>query len=959
MDEDLYDEFGNPLNEISESGDSESEVETTQHNVVEDDEMTDHGAQVVVHQDQALIPSLRQTFGDDVETIIQTTDTQDISVPVITPPNTTTFSIEEKELPETSYSKQYMCDLMMSAGKVRNVAVAGALHSGKTSFLDMLIKQTHFLPSVNRYTDYHKLEQERGVSLKATIMSLLLPTLSGTSIVSHIVDVPGHVNFQDELAVALCTADSVAVVVDVVEGLTLGTELVLDRCLREDKPVFIVLSKLDRLLLELRLPPVDSYFKIRRIIQEINTFCKQSAHGNAYSHTRVFSPELNNVCFSSAKLGFCFNLKSFAAIYKSNKMPDIDVDEFSTRLWGDVYFAEGKLTSQKGTATSSDRSFVRFVLEPLYKIASNCLTKTPPEASMWLAHNYNVKVSSAALDKDYNEAVARAMSAFFSDSPLGFTDTLEKLMPSPLDVIHGSGNSAFEKEIKSCDPTGPLVAQVTKFLDTRQANGDFFAVVRVNSGCLRTDSIVTLLGENFSSQFDEDVFEVQIKQLYISDTRYRIPVSHIPAGSIGLIGGTEISKLISKSGTLLGPEFTQEQWASLKKIDYGPPPALKVALQPINPSELPKFLAALRILGKSYPGCEVKVEESGEHVLLGSGELYLDCALHDLRTLYSGIEIRVSNPLTKFAETVVDSSFAKIAVESANNKNSIVIIAEPMEEELVKDITQKTVPSMTENSARQVAAHFRNRYGWDALKARSIWCFGPNECGGASLLLDDTLEEEVDKSQLLKVKDSIIQGFFWACREGPLCDEPIRNMIFKIIEINLSENPLESNGGQLIPMTRQACYAAFMTSSPRIMEPIYKIEVISTTSEIAEGLSLLLEKRRGAIMNDQPIMGTPLYKYQGVVPVIDSVGLETDIRTMSQGSALPCLVFSHWGIAPGDPLDKECFIPSLRPAPIKSLARDFVIKTRKRKGISGAPQLRNYINEDVFQSLKENNYIEE
>lgn len=36
-----------------------------------------------------------------------------------------------------------------------------------------------------------------------------------------------------------------------------------------------------------------------------------------------------------------------------------------------------------------------------------------------------------------------------------------------------------------------------------------------------------------------------------------------------------------------------------------------------------------------------QVEESGEHVILGTGELYLDCVMHDLRKMYSEIDIKV------------------------------------------------------------------------------------------------------------------------------------------------------------------------------------------------------------------------------------------------------------------------------------------------------------------------------
>ena len=42
-------------------------------------------------------------------------------------------------------------------------------------------------------------------------------------------------------------------------------------------------------------------------------------------------------------------------------------------------------------------------------------------------------------------------------------------------------------------------------------------------------------------------------------------------------------------------------------------------------------LEALRKLNKAYPLLSTRVEESGEHVVIGTGELYLDCVMHDLR----------------------------------------------------------------------------------------------------------------------------------------------------------------------------------------------------------------------------------------------------------------------------------------------------------------------------------------
>jgi hypothetical protein len=70
---------------------------------------------------------------------------------------------------------------------------------------------------------------------------------------------------------------------------------------------------------------------------------------------------------------------------------------------------------------------------------------------------------------------------------------------------------------------------------------------------------------------------------------------------------------------------------------------------------------------------------------------------------------------------------------------------------------------------------------------------------------------------------------------------------------------------------------------------------------------------------------------QAFLPVIESFGFETDLRYHTQGQAFCVSVFDHWAIVPGDPLDKNIALRPLEPAPIQHLAREFMVKTRRRK----------------------------
>ena len=65
--------------------------------------------------------------------------------------------------------------------------------------------------------------------------------------------------------------------------------------------------------------------------------------------------------------------------------------------------------------------------------------------------------------------------------------------------------------------------------------------------------------------------------------------------------------------------------------------------------------------------------------------------------------------------------------------------------------------------------------------------------------------------------------------------------------------------------------------------------------------------------------------------MIESFGFETDLRYHTQGQAFCLSAFDPWAVVPGDPLDKAVVLKPLEPAPAQYLAREFMVKTRRRK----------------------------
>lgn len=977
MDDSLYDEFGNYIGPEIES-DRESEADDDEDEDLPDKADEDGHAsdrevaatasngwitasndvdmdnQIVLAEDKKYYPTAEEVYGEDVETLVMDEDEQPLEQPIIKPVKNIKFEVGVKDS-STYVSTQFLVGLMSNPTLVRNVALVGHLHHGKTVFMDMLIEQTHHMSTFDpnsekhtRYTDTRIDEQERRISIKAVPMSLVLEDSNSKSYLCNIMDSPGHVNFSDEMTAALRLADGAVLIVDAAEGVMVNTERAIRHAIQERLPIVVVVNKVDRLITELKLPPKDAYHKLRHTIEVINNHI--SAASTTAGNVQLIDPAAGNVCFASASAGWSFTLHSFAKLYVKLHGVPFDAEKFASRLWGDMYFhPDTRVFKKKPPANGGERSFVQFVLEPLYKIYSQVIGEHKKSVEATLAE-LGVTLSNATYRLNVRPLLRLACSSVFG-SASGFTDMLVKFIPSAKDaaarkvdhIYTGPKNSTIYKAMVDCDLSGPLMVNVTKLYPKSDCSV-FDAFGRVYSGIIQTGQSVRVLGEGYSPEDEEDMTVKEVTKLWIYQARDRIPISSAPPGSWVLIEGVDAS--IMKSATLCNLEYDEDVYI-FRPLQFNTLPVVKTATEPLNPSELPKMVEGLRKISKSYPLAITKVEESGEHTILGTGELYLDSIMKDLRELYSEVEVKVADPVVSFCETVVESSSMKCFAETPNKKNKITMIAEPLERGLAEDIENGVVS--IDWSRKTLGDFFKTKYDWDLLAARSIWAFGPDK-QGPNILLDDTLPTEVDKSLLNAVKDSIVQGFQWGAREGPLCDEPIRNVKFKIVDARIAPEPLHRGSGQIIPTARRVAYSAFLMATPRLMEPVYYVE-IQTPIDCVSAIYTVLSRRRGHVTADVPQPGTPAYIVKAFLPVIESFGFETDLRYHTQGQAFSLSVFDHWAIVPGDPLDKSIVLRPLEPAPIQHLAREFMVKTRRRKGMSEDVSINKFFDEAMVVEL--------
>ena len=76
-------------------------------------------------------------------------------------------------------------------------------------------------------------------------------------------------------------ADGVVLVVDAVEGVMLVTEKAIKQACQEGLPICLLVSKVDRLITELKVPPTDAYFKLRHTIDEVNSLIQLYSGNNS------------------------------------------------------------------------------------------------------------------------------------------------------------------------------------------------------------------------------------------------------------------------------------------------------------------------------------------------------------------------------------------------------------------------------------------------------------------------------------------------------------------------------------------------------------------------------------------------------------------------------------------------------------------------------------------------------
>nr|QVU21450.1 translation elongation factor 2 [Salpingoeca surira]QVU21451.1 translation elongation factor 2 [Salpingoeca huasca] len=827
------------------------------------------------------------------------------------------------------FTVNQMREIMDKRHNIRNMSVIAHVDHGKSTLTDSLVSKAGIIAGAKagetRFTDTRQDEQDRCITIKSTAISLyyeldekdmvfVKQTSQGNAFLINLIDSPGHVDFSSEVTAALRVTDGALVVVDCVSGVCVQTETVLRQAIAERIKPILFMNKMDRALLELQLEKEDLYQTFQRIVESVNVIIATYGDDDGPMGPIQVDVSRGTVGFGSGLHGWAFTLKQFAEMYSSKF--GIDIEKMMARLWGDQFFNAKTKKWRKTPEDGFERGFNMFVLDPIYKVF-DAVMNFKKEMTTKLIEKLNIKLVGDEKTLE-GKPLMKAMMRRWLPAGEALLQMIAIHLPSPVTaqryrmemLYEGPQDDESALGIKNCDPEAPLMMYISKMVPTSD-KGRFYAFGRVYSGRVATGLKVRIMGSNYVPGKKEDLFVKNIQRTILMMGRYVEPIEDVPAGNIvGLVG---VDQFLVKTGTI----STSETAHNMKVMKFSVSPVVRVAVEAKNPSDLPKLVEGLKRLAKSDPMVQCIIEESGEHIVAGAGELHLEICLKDLEEDHAQIPIKRSEPVVSYRETVTSESSIMCLSKSPNKHNRLFMKAEPLSDGLPEAIDDEKVSA--KHDPKERARYLADNFEWDVGDARKIWCFGP-EGTGPNVVVDVSKGVQY----LNEIKDSVVAGFQWATKEGVLADENMRGVRFNMHDVSLHTDAIHRGGGQIIPTARRCMYACCLTAQPRLMEPVFLVEIQCPENAIG-GIYGVLTRRRGHVFEENRISGTPMYSVKAYLPVMESFGFDAALRAGTGGQAFPQCVFDHWQVLSSDPLD-----PS-------TIAGAIITKSRTRKGLSPEP----------------------
>ena len=665
----------------------------------------------------------------------------------------------------------------------RNIGIIAHIDAGKTTLTERILYYTGMNHKMGEVHDGNTvtdfMPQEQEHGI--TIMAAAVTTYWKDHKI-NIIDTPGHIDFTIEVERSLRVLDGAVVVFCAVSGVQAQSETVWRQSNRYKVPRIAFVNKMDR-------TGADFFNVVHQIQNRLksNPVIIQVPVGSESDFKGVIDLiDMKFITWSSETKG---------QDYTINEIPDEYLDQ-----------SESFRIQILETISHHNDEFFEKYLEKPEEITSEEIIQ-------------NLRVLTL------NSSIVPVLcgTAFKNKGVQTLLDAIVNYLPSPVDrgIIYADRNDEKIEIIPNDDEK--LSALVFKI--TSDKNNNKLSMIRIYSGTLSLGQIIY----NFRTGSPE-----RVSRLFTIQANKRIEVSSVGAGDICAIVG--IKNL--RTGDTLCDTKNTFQFESI----LVPKPVISISIEPLTNKDNDKLGYALQKLTEDDPTFIVKVDENGQTIISGMGELYLNIILSRLISEF-GVECNTGIPKVSYRENITCA---------VNHKEKL---------------------------SRQT--------GGKGMFAEIEYRIEP--------VSDDTkgliFVYEVKGGNIPKEYMSSIEKSFKNCMmNGPLAGYEIENL--KVTIIDGSTHVVDSSAFAFETCVKVSFPKAYMKGKPTLLEPIMD-EEITTPEEYLSNIISELNKHRSTVVSINTLPdSTNVLRVKS--PLAEKFGFITTLRTLSSGRATTNLSFSHY-----------------------------------------------------------------
>ena len=360
----------------------------------------------------------------------------------------------------------------------------------------------------------------------------------------------------------------------------------------------------------------------------------------------------------------------------------------------------------------------------------------------------------------------------------------------------------------------------------------------------------------------------RMAQLYVCAGANREKVDELRAGDIGC---TVKLKDVKTGNTLNGKDCENR----FNFIKY-PNPKYTRAIKPVNEADTEKMMAVLNRMREEDPTWIVEQSKEVRQILVhGQGEFHLRTLKWRLEN-NEKLQIQFYEPKIPYRETITKSARAdyrhKKQSGGAGQFGEVHLIVEPYYEGM-------PAPEVYKFNGQEYKMNVKGTEVIDL------------EWGGKLVFVNSVVGGAIDA----RFMPAILKGIMSRMEQGPLTGSYARDV--RVIVYDGKMHPVDSNEISFMLAGRHAFSEAFKNAGPKILEPIYDVEVFVPSDKLGDVMSDM-QGRRGMIMGMTSEKGYE--KLSAKVPLKEMSNYSTSLSSLTGGRASFIMKFASYELVPTD-----------------------------------------------------------